>query len=410
MGKFNWFKKNKNETINAEETLQNNEEEQIFDIKEKIDLEIYETKEETDLKIAEILNINDNSDEEFEEFEEVNKDLKEDNEEEIAKKKEELQPIEEKTEQETEDEGEPKKQTFFSKIKDGLSKTRSSILNGIEKALESFTQVDDELFEELLEALIISDIGMDTSCYIIDRVKEIVKAEKIKDSSKIKEVIIRVITDILERDTEEFTLNSPAVLLIIGVNGVGKTTTIGKLTHNFKNQGKKVLIGAGDTFRAAAIDQLQVWADRNKVDLIKHQEGSDPAAVIFDAVKASKARNADILICDTAGRLHNKKNLMEELKKISKIIDREYLDANIETFLVLDATTGQNALQQAKFFSETANITGLILTKLDGSAKGGVVISIKNELNIPVRFIGVGEGLDDLRPFDAKEFSSALFE
>lgn len=305
---------------------------------------------------------------------------------------------------------EPKKKGFFSKIKQGLSKTRDSILNGVEQVLSSFTKIDEELFEELEESLIMSDIGVETSVYIIEKVREIVKIEKIKDVEQIKDVIVRVICEILEQETQDFNLKSPSVILVIGVNGVGKTTTIGKLANNFKNDGKKVLLAAGDTFRAAAIDQLQVWGERSGIDVIRHQEGSDPAAVVFDAIQASKARGTDILICDTAGRLHNKKNLMEELKKIARIVNRENPDAQVETLLVLDATTGQNALQQAKLFNEVADITGIVLTKLDGTAKGGVVIAIKNELKIPVRFIGVGEGIEDLRPFDATEFSKALFE
>lgn len=302
------------------------------------------------------------------------------------------------------------KKGFFSKIKQGLSKTRDSILNGVEQVLSSFTKIDEELFEELEESLIMSDIGVETSIYIIEKVRQIVKTEKIKDVAQIKDVIVRVICEILEEETQPFSLKSPSVILVIGVNGVGKTTTIGKLSNNFKSDGKKVLLAAGDTFRAAAIDQLQVWGERSGIDVIKHQEGSDPAAVVFDAIQASKARGTDILICDTAGRLHNKKNLMEELKKISRIVNRENPDAQVETLLVLDATTGQNALQQAKLFNEVADITGIVLTKLDGTAKGGVVIAIKNELKIPVRFIGVGEGIEDLRPFDATEFSKALFE
>ena len=255
-----------------------------------------------------------------------------------------------------------------------------------------------------------SDIGVETSLKIISEVKNIVKTEKIKDVKQIKNVIVDVITNILEKDFTPLKLKTPTVLLIIGVNGVGKTTSIGKLTNNFKTNGKKVILAAADTFRAAAIEQLEVWAKRNDVDLIKHQENSDPAAVVFDAIKAAKARKADILICDTAGRLHNKKNLMEELKKIARIIKRDFEDAQLETLLVLDATTGQNALQQAKLFSEVTEITGLILTKLDGTAKGGIVISIKNELNIPVRFIGIGEGIEDLKEFNANDFSRALFE
>lgn len=305
---------------------------------------------------------------------------------------------------------EKKKVSFFSKIKAGLSKTRQNIMSGVEQVLKNFTKIDEELFEELEEALIMSDIGVDTSLSIIEQVKDIVKREKISDVSEIKNIIVRVITEMLEKDNTELKIESPTVILVIGVNGVGKTTTIGKLTHNFKEQNKKVILAAADTFRAAAIDQLQIWGERSQVDVIKHQENSDPGAVVFDAVQAAKSRNADILICDTAGRLHNKKNLMEELRKISKIINREYSEANVEVFLVLDATTGQNALQQAKLFKEVADITGIVLTKLDGTAKGGIIISIKNELKIPVRFIGVGEGIDDLQKFNASDFAKALFD
>ncbi len=303
-----------------------------------------------------------------------------------------------------------KKKGFFAKIKAGLNKTRQNIMSGVEQVLKSFTKIDEELFEELEEALIMADIGVETSVFIMDKVRDIVKSEHISEVSEIKGVIVRVITEMLEEDNTEFNIESPSVILVIGVNGVGKTTTIGKLTHNFKEQNKKVILAAADTFRAAAIDQLQVWGERSGVDVIKHQENSDPGAVVYDAVQAAKARNADILICDTAGRLHNKKNLMEELRKISKIINREFENANVEVLLVLDATTGQNALQQAKLFKEVADITGIVLTKLDGTAKGGIVIAIKNELKIPVRFIGVGEGIDDLQEFNASDFAKALFD
>ena len=303
-----------------------------------------------------------------------------------------------------------KKVGFFAKIKNSLAKTRANIISNIENVLSKFKKIDEDLFEELEEALIIADIGVATSSFIIEKVKEIIKIEKIKEVEQIKEVLINVITEILTEDDKEFTLPSPAILLIIGVNGVGKTTTIAKLANNYKKEGKKVLLAAGDTFRAAAIDQLQVWGERLDIQVIKQQENSDPAAVIFDAINASKARKTDLLICDTAGRLHNKKNLMEELKKIYKIISREYENATVETLLVLDATTGQNAIQQAKLFNEFTNITGIVLTKLDGTAKGGVVISIKNELKIPIRFIGVGETLNDLKHFDAMQFAKALFE
>ncbi len=305
---------------------------------------------------------------------------------------------------------EEKPKSFFAKIKAGLNKTRDNIMSSVENVLKSFTKIDEDLFEELEEALIMADIGVETSVYIIDQLRDKIKNEKITDAADVKQALIKVINDLLVKDDTSLEIPSPTVILVIGVNGVGKTTTIGKLTHNYKNQGKNVLLAAADTFRAAAIDQLEVWAQRNDVDIIKHQENSDPGAVVFDAVQAAKARKSDILICDTAGRLHNKKNLMEELRKISKIIAKEFPDAHVETFLVLDATTGQNAIQQAKLFKEVADITGIVLTKLDGTAKGGIVLAIKNEMNIPVRYIGVGEGLDDLQPFNSAEFAKALFD
>lgn len=303
-----------------------------------------------------------------------------------------------------------KKTGFFARIKAGLSKTRDNIMSGVDNVLKSFVKIDEDLFEELEEALIMADIGVDTSLYIIEKLREKVKDEKATEASQVKGLLVQVITEILEKDDEPLELPSPSVILVIGVNGVGKTTTIGKLAHNYQSEGKSVLLAAADTFRAAAIDQLQIWGDRNNCDVIKHQENSDPAAVVFDAVNAAKARKTDILICDTAGRLHNKKNLMEELRKIAKVIDREYPEAHTEVFLVLDSTTGQNALQQAKLFKEVADITGLILTKLDGTAKGGIVLAIKHDMNIPVRYIGVGEQINDLQPFNSKDFAKALFD
>jgi fused signal recognition particle receptor len=310
---------------------------------------------------------------------------------------------------ETEDEEAPVKEGFFAKIKSGLKKTRDNLMSGVENVLKSFTTIDEELYEELEETLIMADIGVETSVEIIDRLRERVKTEKVHEVSEVKGLIVTIISEMLKEDKTELELTSPSVILVIGVNGVGKTTTIGKLANNFKNQGKSVILAAADTFRAAAIDQLEVWSERNSVPLVKHQENSDPGAVVFDAIQSAKAKKADILICDTAGRLHNKKNLMDELAKIFKIIAREYPEAQQEVFLVLDATTGQNALQQAKLFKEAANITGLVLTKLDGTAKGGIIIAIKNELKIPVRYIGVGEGIDDLQPFNEDDFAKALF-
>ena len=300
---------------------------------------------------------------------------------------------------------------FFDKLKQGLAKTRNQIAERTMDVISIFKKVDDALFEELEEVLIMSDVGYETSSEIIERLRQKTREEKITESADIQAALQEIIGDILTEDAEEFVIKtSPAVILVIGVNGVGKTTTIAKLAHMYKEQGKKVMLAAADTFRAAAIDQLQIWADRVGVDIIKQQEGSDPASVVYDAISATKARCADVLICDTAGRLHNKKNLMEELSKIHKIIDRELPDAQKESFLILDATTGQNALSQAKNFGEVSDVTGIVLTKLDGTAKGGIVIAVKAEQKIPVRYIGVGEKMDDLQPFNAKEFAQALFE
>lgn len=332
-------------------------------------------------------------------------------EEEISNELEETEITDEILLVEIEDEkAEPeKKKNFFAKLKDGLDKTRKNIMSGIDNVLSSFTKIDEQLFEELEESLIMSDIGVETTTKIIDGLRERVKKEHSTEASQIKQLLIDEITYILEEGENKLELKSPSIILVIGVNGVGKTTTIGKLANIYKQQGNNILLAAADTFRAAAIDQLEVWGNRSNIDVIKHQENSDPAAVIYDAIQAAKARKSDILICDTAGRLHNKKNLMEELRKIFKIINRDYADAHKEVFLVLDGTTGQNALQQAKVFKEVADITGIVLTKLDGTAKGGIVIAIKSELKIPVRYIGVGEGINDLQEFNSSDFAKALF-
>ncbi|MGL4740673.1 MAG: signal recognition particle-docking protein FtsY [Sarcina sp.] len=298
---------------------------------------------------------------------------------------------------------------LFDKLKDGLSKTRDSLTDKINETLKLAVTIDDDLYEELEEALITSDVGMETTLKIIENLKIKIRKEKINDPEQIIPAMKAVIEEmLLEGSEREEAKSNKKVLLVIGVNGVGKTTSIGKLSAKYKNEGKKVLLAAADTFRAAAIDQLDVWSKRSGVDIVKHTEGSDPAAVVFDAVAAAKARNVDVLICDTAGRLHNKKNLMDELAKINRIIDREFGDIDKETLLVLDATTGQNAVIQAQQFMEACPIDGIILTKLDGTAKGGVVISIKTTLNIPVRYIGVGEGVEDLQEFDPKDFANAL--
>ena len=299
-------------------------------------------------------------------------------------------------------------ENLFNKLKDGLTKTRDGLTDKINEVLKLAITIDEDLYEELEEILITSDVGMDTTIDIIDRLRTKIRKEKINDPQEVKPALKEVIRDILLEGFYEDEDEDKKVMLVIGVNGVGKTTSIGKLAAKSKNEGKKVLLAAADTFRAAAIDQLEVWSNRAGVDIVKHQEGSDPAAVVFDAIEASKARNVDLLICDTAGRLHNKKNLMNELEKINRIIDRELEGFKKETLLVLDATTGQNAVIQAKQFMEACPIDGIILTKLDGTAKGGVVISIKQSLNIPVRYIGVGEGVEDLQKFDAEAFADAL--
>lgn len=299
---------------------------------------------------------------------------------------------------------------FFEKLKEGLTKTRNTINDAVTQVLKLAVTIDDDLYEELEEVLITSDIGVETSVEIIERLKKKVIAERISDTEEILPAMKFIIMDMLgDYETSIVPETTPEVRLIIGVNGVGKTTSIGKMAARIKNNNYKVLLAAADTFRAAAIDQLEVWSNRANVDLVKHQEGSDPAAVIYDAVQAAKARKVDVLLCDTAGRLHNKKNLMDELGKINRVIDREYREAKKETLLVLDATTGQNAVIQAKQFMEVCPIDGIILTKLDGTAKGGIVISIKHTLNIPVRYIGVGEGIDDLQEFNSRDFVEALF-
>lgn len=299
---------------------------------------------------------------------------------------------------------------FFNKIAEGLKKTRDSMMGKVDALLNSFTKIDEDFFDELEESLIMADVGAVTSARICENLRKKVKEEGLSDPAAVKGALKEIIAQMLEGDEALNLSTKPSIILVIGVNGVGKTTTIGKLAHNLHEDGKKVLLAAADTFRAAAIDQLQIWADRAGVDLVKHGEGSDPAAVVFDAINAGKARGCDVVICDTAGRLHNKKNLMDELSKIARVIDREAPGSAKEVLLVLDATTGQNALNQAKLFQEAAGLTGIILTKLDGTARGGVVIGIKEELNIPIKYIGVGEQIDDLRPFDSKEFVEALFE
>ena len=303
-----------------------------------------------------------------------------------------------------------KKKGFFEKIRDGLRKTKDSVIAKMQLVLNAFTKIDEDLFDQLEETMIMGDMGAETSIEICDQLRKRVKERGITDPKQIMGLIQEIIGEMLGEDQTLQLQTKPSVIMVIGVNGAGKTTTIGKLCHQLKEDGKKVIVAAADTFRAAAIDQLEVWTDRAGVELVKHAEGSDPAAVVYDAIEAARARNCDVLICDTAGRLHNKKNLMQELAKINRIIENKAAGCDKEILLVLDATTGQNAVNQARLFKEVADITGIVLTKLDGTAKGGIIVSIKNELEIPVKLIGVGEKIDDLQPFHARDFVNALFE
>lgn len=318
--------------------------------------------------------------------------------EEVIKEKEETEVVEEK------------KVSLFDRLKEGLTKAKQGITDKIDLVLNSYTKVDEELLEELEEILITADVGVNTTMDIIEKLRGKIKEKGITDPMDVRVELKSIVEEILTNANSNLDVShSPTIILMVGVNGVGKTTTIGKLANRYKKEGKKVLIAAGDTFRAAAIEQLEVWANRSNVDIIKHQEGADPGAVIFDAVKAAKARKVDLLICDTAGRLHNKANLMNELGKVFKIVDREFPEAKKEVLLVVDATTGQNAVVQAKTFKEVAEITGIVLTKLDGTAKGGVVLAVKSEVDVAVKLIGVGEKVEDLQDFDSKAFSDALF-
>ena len=299
---------------------------------------------------------------------------------------------------------------FFKKLNQGLKKTRDNMSGAINAALYGKNEIDDDFYDELEEILVMGDVGVNTAMEIVEKLRDAVFKKNLRRAKDVKKEIKSIVADLLSGGEDIDMITVPSVILVIGVNGVGKTTSIGKMAAMFKEEGKKVILGAADTFRAAAIDQLEIWADRAGVDIVKHKEGADPAAVVFDTIEAGKARNADIIICDTAGRLHNKKNLMEELAKIYRVIVRQLPYADREILLVLDATTGQNAVNQAKEFKDVAEITGIILTKLDGTAKGGVVLAIKNDLKVPVKFIGVGEGIDDLRPFEPRDFAESLFE
>ena len=328
-----------------------------------------------------------------------------------SKPEEETEPEEEsELEEETEPEEQPEKKGFFAKIRDGLRKTKDAMMSRMQQVLNGFTKIDDDLFDELEETMITSDLGPETSVEICETLRKRVKERGVKDPQEIMGMIQEIIAEMLGEDQTLEYPTKPTIVMVIGVNGAGKTTTIGKLCHQLKGEGKKVLVAAADTFRAAAIDQLEVWTQRAGVDIVKHAEGSDPASVVYDAIDAAKARGCDVLICDTAGRLHNKKNLMQELAKINRIIETRAEGCHREILLVLDATTGQNAVNQARLFQEVADISGIVLTKLDGTAKGGIIVSIRNELGIPVKLVGVGEKIDDLQPFHAQDFVRALFE
>lgn len=417
---FKWFKKDKNkkEVIN-EETPENSilEEETTIEEKEELEKELYkQIKEDLDEEKEEIIDSELDIKEKIPQTEEES-DKKTDKETEIdteqIKNQEEHEPLGLEVEVEAEEEVKEEKTGFFGKIFGGLSKTRKEMSDKIGAVLSSYKKIDEELFEDLEEILVTADVGVNTTMALMDRVRERVKKERLNEPELVRNLLKDEIKLMMKEAVNDNSLNvdpSPAIMLVVGVNGVGKTTTIGKLSNNFKKDGKKVLIAAADTFRAAAIEQLEEWSNRSGVEFIAHNEGADPAAVIFDGIHAAKARKTDILICDTAGRLHNKSNLMQELNKIFRIVEREYGNATREILLVLDATTGQNAINQAKVFKEVAHITGVALTKLDGTAKGGVVIALQSELGIPIKLIGVGEGIDDLQEFNSDDFVEALFE
>ena len=404
--------------------LENDEDNSEYDSqKEREEVEVLEedeiesnTAEETKNEEAvsqEILEEQIEAQEEIAEIEEIKaEDIEKAQGIETQEKQDEIEESEDTVENQIDDEVEekPKKVSLFDRLKQGLTKAKQGITDRIDEVLKAYTKVDEELLEDLEEVLITADVGVNTTMDIIEKLEDVIRTKKITDPQDVREELKLIIEDILSKDDTKLDVShSPTIILMVGVNGVGKTTTIGKLAHRYKSEGKKVLLAAGDTFRAAAIDQLEVWANRCNVDIIKHQEGADPGAVIFDAIKASKARGVDVLICDTAGRLHNKSNLMNELGKVFKIVDREYPEAKKEVLLVVDATTGQNAVSQAKSFKEVCDITGLVLTKLDGTAKGGVVLAVKSEVDVPVKLIGVGEQMEDLQDFDSKSFVDALF-
>ncbi|GAA0708405.1 signal recognition particle-docking protein FtsY [Paraclostridium ghonii] len=393
---FKLGKKKEEENIVEEDSqMQLIDEEATSSEEVKDDEEIVESKEEENVVEAVEFKLEENisSDEEIE-VKEDNLDI--DNEETIEKN--------DLEEEEITNEG------LFARLKQGLTKAKQGITDKIDAVLNSYTTIDEDLLEELEEILITADVGVNTTMEMIDGLRDVIKSKGIKNPLEVRDELKSIICNMLGEEDSKLNIEpGPTIILMVGVNGVGKTTTIGKLANRYTKEGKNVMLAAGDTFRAAAIEQLEVWANRSNVSIIKHQEGADPGAVIFDAVKAAKARKADVLICDTAGRLHNKTNLMNELGKVFKIVDREYPEAQKEVLLVVDATTGQNAVSQAKTFKEVADITGIVLTKLDGTAKGGVVLAVKSEVDVPVKLIGVGEKVEDLQDFDSKAFIDALF-
>ena len=398
---FKFWKKDKKEeeklTKEVDQTIEKVEEKEDADKVVEEFLEDIESKEKA--KEENILN---------EEIEEIKKETSE-----IEREAEEMFEKDldlEELENRGNDKPQMEKKGLFSRLLEGLSKTKDNITGRIDSILNSYTKIDEDLLEELEEILITADVGVNTTMVIIDKLRELIKERGIKDPSEVRGLLKEIVEEILSEENSKLDIEpAPAVIVMVGVNGVGKTTTIGKLALRYKAEGKKVMLAAADTFRAAASEQLDIWAKRVGVDIIKHGEGADPGAVVFDAIKASQARGVDLLICDTAGRLHNKANLMNELGKIFKILDREYPEAKREVLLVVDATTGQNAVSQAKTFKEVANITGIALTKLDGTAKGGVVLAVKSEVDVPVKLIGVGERAEDLQDFDPIAFTEALF-
>ena len=409
-----------NDEDNSEYDSQKEQEEvEILEEDEIESNKIEETKNEEAVSqeiLEEQIEAQEEAKEEIAEIEEIKaEDIEKEQDIETQEKQDGIEESEDTVENQIDDEVEeeeekPKKVSLFDRLKQGLTKAKQGITDRIDEVLKAYTKVDEELLEDLEEVLITADVGVNTTMDIIEKLEDVIRTKKITDPQDVREELKLIIEDILSKDDTKLDVShSPTIILMVGVNGVGKTTTIGKLAHRYKSEGKKVLLAAGDTFRAAAIDQLEVWANRCNVDIIKHQEGADPGAVIFDAIKASKARGVDVLICDTAGRLHNKSNLMNELGKVFKIVDREYPEAKKEVLLVVDATTGQNAVSQAKSFKEVCDITGLALTKLDGTAKGGVILAVKSEVDVPVKLIGVGEKMEDLQDFDSKSFVDALF-